>query len=62
MNHLYAEGKTIHECEGSRIVEDDRGTYVVWTKCGRDVPANMSFRNDEKPNCPACELDSKEQP
>ena len=50
MNHLWAEGKIIHECEGGTV----NGHYLVWTKCDKDVPANMSFRNDEKPNCPEC--------
>ena len=50
MNHLWAEGKIIHECDGGTV----NGHYLVWTKCDKDVPANMSFRNDEKPNCPEC--------
>jgi hypothetical protein len=57
MNHLYESGDgMIHSCEGGQIA-NDRSTYVVWTRCGKDVPANMSFRADISPTCKKC-LDS----
>jgi len=53
-NHLYQskDGK-IHACEGGQTT-NDRSTYVVWTKCGIDVPANKSFRSGESVTCEKC--------
>ena len=55
MNHLYEspDGKR-HLCEGGQIIVNDPSTYVVWTKCKIDVPANKSFKSDEEVNCSEC--------
>lgn len=54
-NHLFQdEGGVFHSCDGDQLVPIDRSTYVVWTKCGRDVPANKSFRSKEYPTCAKC--------
>jgi hypothetical protein len=52
--HLYDDGKSIHQCEGAQIVSGNPGTYVVWTLCDKDVPANQSFKSAETPTCPRC--------
>ena len=54
MNHLYesADGK-IHLCEGGHATEDGLN-YLVWTKCEIDVPANKSFKSEEKATCEKC--------
>jgi len=54
MNHLYDDGKAIHSSEGAQMVANDPGTYLVWTKCEIDVPANKSFRSMEQPTCSHC--------
>ena len=34
---------TVHCATGGRVVDSDRGTYVMWTLCGeRDIPANKA--------------------
>jgi hypothetical protein len=49
------DGKAIHACEGARIVVSDPGTFVVWTRCEQDVPANAGFReNGEAVTCQKC--------
>lgn len=37
---LWNDGTRVHACEGDRMVDQDRGTFLVWTLCERDVPAN----------------------
>jgi hypothetical protein len=57
MRHLYETNDPIpliHLCEGSETVPGDPGTYLVWTKCGIDVPAGKSFRSMERANCSEC--------
>ena len=55
-NHLYeSSDRKIHICEGSNI-PTITGPYVVWTKCGIDVPANKSFQSDELPTCLKCKI------
>ena len=55
MNHLCEDNKgIIHNCEGSELVPGDKDTYVVWTKCGKDVAANKSFKSNEVANCKSC--------
>ena len=61
MNHLYDDGKVIHTCEGARMVAHDPGTYLVWTKCEIDAPANKSFKSKEQANCPACDQTEQKQ-
>ena len=52
MNHLYEDTNgVIHLCE---VKEIHTGTFLVWTKCGEDVPANESFKSSEKPSCLEC--------
>ena len=51
MNHLYEKDGILHACESSEV---HRGILLVWTKCEIDVPADKSFKSDEKPNCPTC--------
>ena len=55
MNHLYEDkNKILHTCLGSQIHIGNPDTYLVWTKCGKDVPANKSFRSVEEVTCPEC--------
>lgn len=55
MNHLYqSPDGVIHECEGNQIVGNDQTTYIVWTKCGIDIPANQSFKSNEQATCKKC--------
>jgi len=51
--HLYEDkDKVIHLCEGSQLTPRD---FLVWTKCGKDVPANQSFETwYEDSNCDKC--------
>ena len=54
MKHLYQTSDgLIHECEGDHATLDMKN-YLVWTKCGKDVPANKSFRSYEVATCPGC--------
>jgi len=54
-NHLWEDRKgVIHLCDGSRLVDSDKNTYVVWTICEIDVPANESFKSEEQPTCAKC--------
>ena len=52
----YDDGKAVHACEGNRMVPFDQGTFLVWTRCGRDVPANRAFTQKylPAPTCPEC--------
>ena len=52
-NHLYESSEKLHICEGANV-PDITGPYVVWTKCGIDVPANKSFKSFEIPTCLRC--------
>lgn len=55
--HLYEDPKgVIHECEASQMIAGNRDTYLVWTKCEHDVPANESFKSDEEPTCDKCKI------
>lgn len=57
MKLLYEdENKVLHECEGERIIPYDRDTYIVWTRCLQDVPADKSFKSEEEPTCGQCIL------
>lgn len=54
-NHLYEQGGVYHACVGARMVERDAGTYLVWTLCEKDVPADQSFKSrDLSVTCAAC--------
>lgn len=59
-NHIYDDKKYIHLCEGARIHESNPDTYLVWTSCGIDVPANKCFVSDECITCPDCCIKIKE--
>lgn len=49
------DGKVLHACEGDRMVPFDHGTFLVWTLCQRDVPANAAFvKNGEAVTCQTC--------
>lgn len=48
------DGNVIHECDGARMVASDPGTYLVWTKCGVDVPANAAFYGVTPVTCKEC--------
>lgn len=51
-NHLYQDpAGVIHACEGAQLHRD---VYLVWTKCCRDVPANKSFKSNERVSCERC--------
>lgn len=53
-NHLYqSKNGMIHLCEGGHVTIDKQN-YLVWTKCGVDVPANKSFKSYEYVTCPKC--------
>lgn len=46
------ESNIIHDCQDTCFGRD---TVIVYTKCGIDVPAGMSFRSQrEKSNCQRC--------
>lgn len=53
-NHLYERDGVLHGCQGGNGAARDPGTYLVWTGCGIDVPANASFKSREAVTCPAC--------
>jgi hypothetical protein len=60
MTHLYEDKKgIIHFCESSQIVPSDRSTRLVWTKCGKDVPAYKSFNSIEPVTCEGCLTDMR---
>lgn len=45
----------MHAAEGSRMVPFDRGTFILWTRCGQfDVPANAGFTSHDEVTCPEC--------
>ena len=50
----YDDGKAVHACEGARGADFDRGTFIVWTVCQKDVPANKSFVGVDDITCPVC--------
>jgi len=62
INHLYQDAsKSIHLCTGSRLIDSDPLTYLVWTLCDLDVPSNMSFKSSkEEADCKYC-LDEQER-
>ena len=47
-----------HLCEGDQMVPFDRGTFLLWTCCGRhDVPANAAQAGPNALShvtCPEC--------
>lgn len=52
---MWEQSGVVHNCEGARMVPFDAGTFLVWTKCGKDVPAGAAFRNPkEHATCPDC--------
>ena len=51
VKHLFEKNGVVHACDGSEI---HRGIYLVWTKCGMDIPANASFKSNEDPTCAKC--------
>lgn len=56
-NHLYEDKNGIkHLCEGNRIHRD---VYLVWTKCGHDVPQDHSFVSNEVATCKLCLVSGK---
>lgn len=49
------DSAVIHSCHGERMVPFDQGTFLVWTDCSKDVPANKGFRSDSvSANCSGC--------
>lgn len=50
----YDDGAHVHACEGDRIVPSDPGTFLVWTVCGKDVPADRGFTGGKAVDCPTC--------
>lgn len=53
-HHLYlGKGGIIHHCQSS---ETHPGINLVWTDCGKDVPANASFRSWEAVTCMECAI------
>ena len=54
MKHLYEDKKSvIHACESGDMGVRNEIT-LVWTKCGKDVPANKSFKSNETVTCGKC--------
>ena len=60
----WREGDTVHACEGNTMHPRDPGTFLVWTLCGRDVPAGQAqiikdgfggFIAAEAATCPRCQ-------
>ena len=51
MKHLYEADGIVHSYEGGHV---DSDTYIVWTKCEIDVPANKSFKSNEAVTCDKC--------
>lgn len=52
MTHLYEDKQgIIHVCNLHMI---HGNVFLVTSLCGKDVPANNSFKSDEKPTCKAC--------
>ncbi len=55
MNHLYEDKKGIvHACESGDFNFYQNPIKLAWTKCGKDVPANKSFKSGEQPTCKCC--------
>lgn len=54
MNIQWNDGTTVHDCEGARIIPFDPGTFLVWTKCGIDVPANQGVNGTDAVTCKGC--------
>ena len=53
------DDNVIHECDGAQMIPNNRDTFLVWTLCGRDVPAGKAFKvkdGEEDVTCPNCEL------
>jgi hypothetical protein len=48
----YDDGSLIHHAAGARVAH--AGSFLVWTFCQKDVPANRSFVSDETVTCPDC--------
>lgn len=55
MEHLYQDAAgTIHICQSGFAGAGTASPFLVWTACGKDVPANRSFKSEEAPNCEHC--------
>ena len=54
------EDKTgiMHSCESAQMVPNDRSTFLVWTMCGKDVPAGKGFEGRDRVTCSKCEDES----
>lgn len=45
-----------HLCEGDQMVPFDRGTFILWTRCGKhDVPAGEGHIGPKAPDDVECE-------
>jgi len=56
------DGSVLHACEGDRAVDSDAGTFLVWTLCGRDVPADRSWASTVTPICTKCIAVQQKEP
>ena len=57
---LYEDAtKTIHIGIGAWVTRND---YLVWTLCGKDIPAKGAFKSSEHPTCEKCIAHEQEQP
>ena len=55
MHQLYQDKKNvIHACDSGELKFYKNPINLVWTKCGKDVPANKSFKSKESVTCPNC--------
>lgn len=38
----WRDGEIVHACQGERMHTHDPSTFLVWTLCGKDVPAGQA--------------------
>ena len=58
---FWNDGHVVHFCEGG---EPHPGDFLIWTKCGRDVPPDEAYvvdGNTETVTCRACLLVAAEE-
>jgi hypothetical protein len=56
MPYRWEDGSLTHSVEGTEV---HPGIVLLWTKCGKDVPANSAVASWEMPvTCKRCEGES----
>ena len=45
-----------HQAKGDQMIPSDRGTFIMWTVCGKkDIPANAAHLGSlDSVDCPEC--------